>query len=184
MKKYFIAAFLIYCGIAPLGCNADDIIRLYQESDRKVISRLEKCVCPFRPMSYDEMRARYEIKLYFKNDYMIGVIVYDKKAYQSSLRIDITKKHTPYQEFKCGEIAFLTVRDEYHRQGVGTALLQEALNDMKKNGIEVAQMYTFVNDIAARSLFEKNGFSLAMPVEDRARLCYYHMPLDLSVWPY
>jgi ribosomal protein S18 acetylase RimI-like enzyme len=135
-------------------------------------------------MSYDEMRARYEIRLYFKNDCMVGLIVYDKKAYPSSLRIDITKKHTPYQEFATGSIAFLTVADEYHRQGIGTALLQEALNDMKKNGFQVVELYTQVNESAARALFEKHGFSLAMPIEDRAILCYYHLPLDLSVWPY
>jgi mycothiol synthase len=58
-----------------------------------------------------------------------------------------------------GHIAEVEVRQKWQRQGIGRALLQRALQQLRSRGIDQARLYTDAdNGQGARSLYESVGF--------------------------
>jgi ribosomal protein S18 acetylase RimI-like enzyme len=63
-----------------------------------------------------------------------------------------------------GYIQLVVVRPEYQRQGIGRALLNEALKWLKERGVSVVG--AVVQDTTPLAILQRYGFSLAGPLPD------------------
>ena len=75
-----------------------------------------------------------------------------------------------------GEIANVAVSDEYRRRGIGEALMNEALDLAKDNGVVIVYLEVRYSNTAARSLYTKLGFA-----EIGLRKNYYKSPTEDAV---
>lgn len=58
-----------------------------------------------------------------------------------------------------GVIYHMAVKESCQRQGIGTLLLEAALNALKKEGISKVNLVAFSTNIKGNSFWEKQGFS-------------------------
>lgn len=77
---------------------------------------------------------------------------------------------------KCGYDVATGVIKEYQNKYIGSILLKELMNSIKRNGIDQFQLEILEKNIAARKLYEKNGFSIT-----RRLRCYEKELLDNSI---
>ncbi len=78
-----------------------------------------------------------------------------------------------YEVFESCEVANLAVTEKYRRRGLASALIQKASADAIKRGCEFITLEVRESNLAARSLYEKLGFS----VEGR-RKNFYTSPAE------
>ncbi|HWZ57527.1 MAG TPA: ribosomal protein S18-alanine N-acetyltransferase [Gemmatimonadaceae bacterium] len=74
------------------------------------------------------------------------------------------------------EVANLAVAPEWRGQGVGAALLDAALAEMRRGGAHVAHLEVRDSNLPARALYGSRGFT---PVGRRRR--YYQAPVEDAV---
>jgi ribosomal-protein-alanine N-acetyltransferase len=74
------------------------------------------------------------------------------------------------------EVANLAVAPEWRGQGVGAALLDAALAEMRRGGAHVAHLEVRDSNMPARALYGSRGFT---PVGRRRR--YYQAPVEDAV---
>ena len=55
-------------------------------------------------------------------------------------------------------LAFLYVDEQHRNKGVATSLIDNFLDQLKNSGIEIVEVKSFVNNVAAKSLYQKYGF--------------------------
>lgn len=75
----------------------------------------------------------------------------------------------------CYDVATGVIR-EYQNKHIGSILLKELMNSIERNGIDQFQLEVLEKNIAARKLYEKNGFSIT-----RRLRCYEKELLGISV---
>jgi ribosomal protein S18 acetylase RimI-like enzyme len=97
----------------------------------------------------------------FENNRLIGFIL---TGYRS---IDNTKC--------CYDVATGVIK-EYQNRHVGSILIKELKRSIERNGINQFQLEVLENNIAARKLYEKNGFSIT-----RRLRCYEKEPQRYSI---
>ncbi len=78
---------------------------------------------------------------------IVGYVLYIKKPASAIKR-----------RFRCAVIYDLYVVPEHRRKGVGSALLEKALNLLEEEGAECVELSVWVGNEAARRLYEKFGF--------------------------
>lgn len=66
---------------------------------------------------------------------------------------------------KGAHLRWFIVSSEYHGQGIGNKLLQNAIHFLKEKKIQHAYLWTFAGLDAARHLYEKFGFKLTQEQE-------------------
>lgn len=79
-----------------------------------------------------------------------------------------------------GEIPTIATNPQYLRSGVATQLLQEMMKKCKSAGIQKIFLEVRESNLAARSLYEKNGFNIIgtrkdfyrFPTEDALQMVY------------
>ncbi len=75
------------------------------------------------------------------------------------------------QETRVGEITGLCVDRNFRGRGIATKLVAAALDEMRRAGMRIATVTTFVHDLPARRVYEKNGY------RELARSVHYSMEL-------
>lgn len=75
----------------------------------------------------------------------------------------------------CYDIATGIIR-EYQRKHIGSILINELMKCIKFNGVDQFQLEVLENNIAARKLYEKNGFCIT-----RRLRCYEKELMDTSI---
>ena len=60
----------------------------------------------------------------------------------------------------CGYISIIWVNKDYRNEGIGTALLEFCLDDMRKRGMIKAQLEVEEDNKRAISFYRKNGFAI------------------------
>ena len=60
--------------------------------------------------------------------------------------------------FYKGSILFLAVRSSYRGRGIARALLAHAVEQLRKKGLHVVQLYTRLDNAPARHIYESFGF--------------------------
>ena len=70
----------------------------------------------------------------------------------------------PLHAGKCSNILFLYVAKPFRRQGIGESLLRRMLDNAADNGVLEVHVSTRAGNVAAVSLYEKNGFEHAGPL--------------------
>lgn len=148
-------------------------IRLYKDTDqatlRAVLMKNEDLLLP----GPDFNTRVAETEKYFKsNNYItkvcikdgkpVGFITYVKDGYLA-----------PGFNILYGCIQLLAVVEKYYRQGIGKALVEVALEDMKHKKIQEVIVMTKVKNIASRALYEKLGFQILFPIAPFAEDCFY-----------
>ena len=64
-----------------------------------------------------------------------------------------------------GQIEPLGVHPDFHRLGLGRAILLAALGRLREAGVSVAHIDVYSDNEAARGLYEGVGFSVAYTIE-------------------
>lgn len=182
MKNLFLVLGLLGAAPAFQDINADGI-RLYQEDDhaslRAMIADNQDLLLPGDDLEGQVLSTakffgskNYITKVFVKDDKPIGFITYQKEVLSLNwfLRWFVGSP---------GVIQLFNVLEEYRRQGIGTALLENALVDMKKNGFDAVFLQTKVANASARAIYEKNGFALMMPVAAGTTDCFYKRKLTI-----
>ena len=57
-----------------------------------------------------------------------------------------------------GVLGYNAVHPDYRGQGIGTALVESALNHLVESGARILQVWTLATDVPACALYEKFGF--------------------------
>jgi len=70
----------------------------------------------------------------------------------------------PLHAGKCSNILFLYVAKPFRRQGMGQSLLRRMLDNAADKGVLEVHVSTRAGNVAAVSLYEKNGFEHAGPL--------------------
>jgi ribosomal protein S18 acetylase RimI-like enzyme len=186
MKKRNIHLFIVVFVTCML--NADNIV-LYQDNHRvSLLSILKRypedlCIMGAGKSSQPEETAsllnsdKCVTKVYINEDEPVGFVNYTKEVYlapfiENPFSFNQSK---PIQSKRHGVIHLLGVSEENQRQGIGRTLVLEALKAMEDKGVEVVFVATAANNTAARSLYEKCGFSLHMPVSPGAPAAVYRL---------
>jgi len=107
----------------------------------------------------------YTTKVCVKDDTPIGFITYQKEV--------STNWFTRWFLGSPGCIQLFNVLKEHRRQGIGAALLKDALVDMQEHGFDSVTLQTKVANGAARALYEKHGFVLSGPTMPAISDCLY-----------
>lgn len=111
----------------------------------------------------------YTTKVFVKGDRPIGFITYQKEVSSNWFLKWIVGSP--------GAIQLFNVLEEHRRQGIGAALLNDALADMKRNDFDAVILQTKVANTSARALYEKHGFALGVPVAPGISDCFYRCKL-------
>ncbi len=90
------------------------------------------------------------------------------------------------QDATTAELDRIIVFPEHERKGIGTQLLVQVVDDLKKEGVHVITVNAGKEETPARRFYEKNGFKLVKettiqtPWGKELQLAIYKLPLNLS----
>jgi GNAT superfamily N-acetyltransferase len=84
----------------------------------------------------------------------------------------LTLRPTPYGDGPLAQLEELYVRPALRGQGIGTALLTEALADVRKRGAIEMHINVDEVDVDTRRFYERHGFMNVEPGTDYRMLCY------------
>lgn len=122
------------------------ILDIFKEDWWWLVSEYSKDFSPEYMLQYrasskkPESKGNLTIKVAYDQHKPIGFVAYYKK------------------EFYYGYILFLDVLASYRSKGIGYALLDYAVQDLKKRGVTKIGLVTRTSNIPARRLYKKYGF--------------------------
>ena len=121
--------------------DMDDVFRLLNELYKNKIQ-------------YDKFKEIYIQKLNDVNSYYIVAVVDEKivGVLISELQVQL------HRSKKRGYIIDLIVDENYRNQGIGKALLENAINYAKDSDCEVVDLSSYITNDNAHRFYEKNGF--------------------------
>lgn len=188
MNHHFFLLILIASFSFVPNLHAHEI-RLYQKNDHEVlramIAKNEELLVPGNDHNARVLQTekyitsdKYITQVCVKNGEPVGFITYTKDGYEAPL-IDMHNfdPQAPMHSVLHGAIQLFSVQEKYYRQGIGKALIEAALEDMKLKKIRAIIVQTKVGNIAARSLYEKCGFVLMFPIAPGIDDCFYRLVL-------
>lgn len=181
MKNLFLVLGLLGTAVAFKDIQAEGI-RLYQEDDFAILSAMvasnEDLLVPEGDNLEDRVlktlkffgSKNYITKVFVKDDKLVGFITYQKEVPSLNWLLK-------WFIGSPGVIQLLNVHEEYRRQGIGAALLHDALEYMKTHRFDTVLLQTKVANASARVLYEKNGFVLLFPIALGESDCWYKCKL-------
>jgi ribosomal-protein-alanine N-acetyltransferase len=72
-----------------------------------------------------------------------------------------------------GHILNLAVHPDFRRRGIGTKLMEEVMDELKKNDCRYLYLEVRVSNLGARKFYERRGFRVV-----GIRKCYYVSPIE------
>ena len=119
-------------------------------------------VFQMRPHADDQIKA---LLLTLYRDPDAKILVYDDDNDLSGLCI-VRIDHSPpiMRETGRGEITDLGVREDLRRSGIGTRLVEEALNWVRTSGIERVEIHVAKGNPAGQAFWRARGFGDLMDV--------------------
>jgi len=93
-----------------------------------------------------------------KDSSRLFILVAYEKTVLGYIVLSIDDKLTRIYSLKWGRIISLAVDPDYHSRGIGSLLIREGLNLLKKKGVKYVEVNTDQNNVAAIRAYEKNGF--------------------------
>ena len=149
------------------------MIRKATMDDKDTLNRLVSEFVKYEADNFDEnnrndfILTSYVDRRIDNEDYMVYVAEEDNKivgfTIAEYLRGNIVKKTVEVK------VAILFVDKNYRCKGIGTSLVNQIVNDCKKNGVKYLRIDNFVNNKEANDLYEKLGFDILV-VERRKKL--------------
>ncbi len=193
-NKPLVYASIILSLVGGHNLKAMENIRLYQESDhavlRDIIAKNEELIInpDAEHQTYESRLAyterffpskNYITKVYSKNNEPAGFITYQKEGVLAPFVIDFAN-FDPKKVEKAlhGSIQILAVKEQFQRQGIGKALLNDAIEYAKSKNIKVIMVQTRVTNSASRALYEKAGFKLMFPIMPGMKDCMFRLVVE------
>ena len=105
-------------------------------------------------LKYDIFKKIYKLKLQDKNSYYIVAI--ENNNIVGVLTSELQKKL--HRERLQLFIEDLIVEEEKRNNGIGKALVENAVDYAKKNNCEVVELTSYKDNIRAHKFYENNGF--------------------------
>lgn len=105
-------------------------------------------------LTYNKFKEIYKLKLNDINSYYIVAILDSKIVGVLTSEIQVKLHRERKQSF----IEDLIVDKEYRNQGIGKALLQDAVDYAKSNDCEVIELTSYINNEDAHRFYENNKF--------------------------
>ncbi len=105
-------------------------------------------------LKYEKFKEIYNLKLKDTNSYYIVAILNNKIVGILTSEIQVKLHRAKKQSF----IEDLIVDKEYRRQGIGKALLQNAVDYAKENDCEVIELTSYIKNESAHRFYEDNSF--------------------------
>ena len=149
------------------------MIRKATMDDKDTLNRLVSEFVKYEADNFDEnnrndfILTSYVDRRIDNENFMVYVAEEDNKivgfTIAEYLRGNIVKKTVEVK------VAILFVDKNYRCKGIGTSLVNQIVNDCKKNGVKYLRMDNFVNNKEANDLYEKLGFGILV-VERRKKL--------------
>ena len=149
------------------------MIRKATMDDKDTLNRLVSEFVKYEADNFDEnnrndfILTSYVDRRIDNENFMVYVAEEDNKivgfTIAEYLRGNIVKKTVEVK------VAILFVDKNYRCKGIGTSLVNQIVNDCKKNGVKYLRMDNFVNNKEANDLYEKLGFDILV-VERRKKL--------------
>lgn len=152
------------------------VIRLYEEVDRPILRAMiagnQDLLLPGADLESQVLATE---KFFGSKQYTTKVYVIDEKpigfiTYQKDVSVHWILKWIIGSP---GCIQLFNVDSNHRRKGIGAALLNDALADMKSKGFDAVILQTKVANSPARALYEKHGFVLSSPIAPGATDCLY-----------
>lgn len=105
-------------------------------------------------LKYERFKEIYHLKLKDTNSYYIVAILKNRIVGILTSEIQVKLHRAKKQSF----IEDLIVDKEYRRQGIGKALLQNAIDYAKENDCEVIELTSYIKNENAHRFYENSGF--------------------------
>lgn len=105
-------------------------------------------------LKYDRFKEIYKLKLQDKNSYYIVAIENDNIVGVLTSELQEKLHRDKLQLF----IEDLIVEESKRNNGIGSSLLENAINYAKNNNCEVVELTSYKDEIKAHKFYENNGF--------------------------
>lgn len=105
-------------------------------------------------LKYDRFKEIYKLKLQDKNSYYIVAIENDNIVGVLTSELQEKLHREKLQLF----IEDLIVEESKRNNGIGSSLLENAINYAKNNNCEVVELTSYKDEIKAHKFYENNGF--------------------------
>lgn len=105
-------------------------------------------------LKYERFKEIYHLKLKDTNNYYIVAILKNRIVGILTSEIQVKLHRAKKQSF----IEDLIVDKEYRRQGIGKALLQNAIDYAKENDCEVIELTSYIKNENAHQFYENSSF--------------------------
>jgi GNAT superfamily N-acetyltransferase len=149
------------------------MIRKATMDDKDILNKLVSEFVKYEADSFDEnnrndfILTSYVDRRIDSEDFMVYVAEEDNKivgfTIAEYLKGNIIKKTVEVK------IVILFVDKDYRCKGIGTSLVNQIVNDCKKNGVKYLRIDNFIKNEEANDLYEKLGFNILV-VERRKKL--------------
>jgi len=106
---------------------------------------------------YQEEVSEYVKKVRKDSSNLFILVAYENTAL-GYIVLGIDEKLTRIYNFKWGQIISLAVDPDYHNRGIGSLLISEGLDLLKRKDVKYVEVNTDQNNVAAIRAYEKNGF--------------------------
>jgi ribosomal protein S18 acetylase RimI-like enzyme len=152
------------------------IVRLFEEKDEKQVkkiasrafvqlglSRLVKDKSLSKRtvgQSYSKEAEGYLRKVFSKDENLVIIVAEEGETITGYVILGVDNELSELFGFKWGSIKQLAVDPDWWGKGVGSKLVEEGLNHLKKMGVKQVDVFTAQNNIAAIKVYEKNGFKI------------------------
>ena len=102
----------------------------------------------------DKERRQKQFEKFIENGEIILIGIYDDMP----CGLVFANKDNDEQLAECGSIYLIYFLKEYWGKGLGTKLMDEAINILKNEGCKQVSLWVYETNIRARSFYEKSGF--------------------------
>jgi ribosomal protein S18 acetylase RimI-like enzyme len=128
-------------------------IRKGREEDMKTLAKI---LCECLPEDFEELQdAERCVRRWFKEPKY--VIVAEHKGSPIGVLL-LSSEILPVTDEKIGWLCYIAVEEKYRRRGVGTALVEEACETLRKERKSRMDVDVDAHDPEARIFYAKNGF--------------------------
>lgn len=149
------------------------IIRKAEDKDRQDFVKMEREFCKYnnelglsqhlKPVNYENIPESYFINAFNKllSEDNFFCIAEKEGSVVGCIEAEIVEPYEKelYEVTKAGHINSIFVFDKYRNEGVGRALMNEAIKWMKSKDIQLCTLGVVYRNNDAKKIYEKMGFS-------------------------
>jgi len=146
-------------------------VRNFQKGDERRMGEIApRAFSRFARYGMDKKLPREKTDAYYQEEVLeyvkklsedsskLFILVACENAVLGYIVLGIDEKLSRIYDFKWGSIISLAVDPDYHNKGIGSLLIKQGLNSLKRKRVKYVEVYTDQNNVGAISVYQKNGF--------------------------